>query len=1124
MIIEVWAQLPKIAGGLDFWGLWTANVPIWTFEYLQNVAVSFCQLAIGAERDVINFWDRAGSGNLTRAAARQNVALTDGRACRPRNCRPGPPGRAAAYVAGEATAPGARRATPDTSWPTTPPSRGTRPCTRLPPPSSAEATTATRPAQRAGRHASMRELPPIRGSRGTIAAAAQLAAAKANGSTRSARSKRQAEEMALAPGQADRERRGQGTRRGADAGETVAARARAGARPRCSTRSRPSSSPPRCGTRWATDVPPLPPLPRHGARRRELMQRAYNFENDVALGLIRGDYTTDEVKGLLGADTLMADIQTFTYDLITSTAPKPQPVRQTISLAERYPFVFETQFRPSGCMEFETRSRTSTGLSRRLRRPHRGRRGRGRRHRARHRDHRHADERRHLALPDPDRRAGAGATSASSTASRRRETLVLSDYDIRTDALLVDDRPPPAPGVRGRWCGVDMDARRCRREVNDLDYGALTDVRLTFTTRPASTRSCAKRCAPSWRLGPGVRAPTTAAAAVALPRRLLPVPRHRQPRHPLGGRRLPGQRGRPDARRARPHRRHDTAARARRDHAARQGARRHGRSTVTTGADGTVAADRAGRARRRALARRLDRSRSSAADNPTWVDRRRTRRSTRSTTSSLLLGYSFTPRTLKGHGEPDVGFDAQTPSLPGGGGGGRARRDLHSRPVHRNRHLRRSRSTCPTAPTTSAPSSCCGTTPASPNGPFGRGGPCRCPACSASRCGRPSRATTTPTPSCSRAPATAAHRGRRARRPEVDAGDWRVHRSARRRRVRRHRPRGPALRPGDHARQPYRRPRRTPWSWLAGAHRRRPRQQRHARLAARRRAALPRSGWSTARTRSRSPTNRGRTGSGGGAAASLLETDERCATIELRIPDRRRAAGAPLGRSATSRPSRTESRCSHGHADRPRPTAPSSRPRRSSRLHEPPRRACSARGARTPGMRPGPTRRPPAVSSSSTGTATACPTCSRSARRRAPRVAQPRWRLGPSAASLRTCRSSRATPPAPGWSTWTATAAPTRCASTCRRSGLPAPHGRAASSGRCSGRARRRCRSARRRAASATSTATAIVDLVWSTGDALLLAHQDAAGGWEERPQVVPARARRPADGLRRPARVPAPT
>ncbi len=86
-----------------------------------------------------------------------------------------------------------------------------------------------------------------------------------------------------------------------------------------------------------------------------LMQQAYNFETDQTLTWIKNSYSSNSVKGILGADALMADIQQFTYDLVTSTKSKPQPIRQTISLASNYPFLFQSQFRTTGVMEFETR-------------------------------------------------------------------------------------------------------------------------------------------------------------------------------------------------------------------------------------------------------------------------------------------------------------------------------------------------------------------------------------------------------------------------------------------------------------------------------------------------------------------------------------------------------------------------------------------------------------------------------------------------------------------------------------------------------------------------------------------------------------------------------------------------
>src|SRR5262249_19322792 len=74
LIVEIQAQILKIQNGLDFWGHRTNSVPIWTFEYLQSVAINFTQLAISAERDFINFRDRADSASLTRQQVVQSIA------------------------------------------------------------------------------------------------------------------------------------------------------------------------------------------------------------------------------------------------------------------------------------------------------------------------------------------------------------------------------------------------------------------------------------------------------------------------------------------------------------------------------------------------------------------------------------------------------------------------------------------------------------------------------------------------------------------------------------------------------------------------------------------------------------------------------------------------------------------------------------------------------------------------------------------------------------------------------------------------------------------------------------------------------------------------------------------
>src|SRR5262249_17996919 len=72
-ILEAYLKLGQIKAGLDFHGHWTATVPIWTFDYLQQVATQYCQLAVRVEQTVIQYWDHADQARLTRTQLAQHV-------------------------------------------------------------------------------------------------------------------------------------------------------------------------------------------------------------------------------------------------------------------------------------------------------------------------------------------------------------------------------------------------------------------------------------------------------------------------------------------------------------------------------------------------------------------------------------------------------------------------------------------------------------------------------------------------------------------------------------------------------------------------------------------------------------------------------------------------------------------------------------------------------------------------------------------------------------------------------------------------------------------------------------------------------------------------------------------
>ncbi|MFO1498525.1 MAG: hypothetical protein U1G07_09060 [Verrucomicrobiota bacterium] len=84
-----------------------------------------------------------------------------------------------------------------------------------------------------------------------------------------------------------------------------------------------------------------------------LMERAYNAETERDLRVIRFDYDTTAAGNLMGADQLLADIDSFTFDHVTTTRRKKIPVKKTISLADAYPMQFEALKSTGRCL-FET--------------------------------------------------------------------------------------------------------------------------------------------------------------------------------------------------------------------------------------------------------------------------------------------------------------------------------------------------------------------------------------------------------------------------------------------------------------------------------------------------------------------------------------------------------------------------------------------------------------------------------------------------------------------------------------------------------------------------------------------------------------------------------------------------
>ena len=478
VILDVQAQLAKISGGLDFWGHWAQNVPIWTFDYLQSVAVNFCQLAIGAERDAMTFWEKADSGTLTRTQLAQNVGLSQAELGAANQQVTAAAAEASAYQdaqnvaqlrANDANANATEYTNQSAQWIIHSALQA-----QLGGGDDGDASQLNQLADQmmSGSYS-------LSGSRATLGAAESLTSARLQRDYEIDTMQRQAAELQASVTQAAAEVTAANAR-------TAAARASAYAAALRVTQSQQLLAA-FDNQRFTPDVWNVLGNTIEALSDRYLgwaleiakrMQRAYNFENDVELQVIRPDYTSSEVHGLLASDALMADIQSFTYDLVTSVAPKPQPLKQTISLATRYPFLFETQLRATGTMDFQTDLDDFDSVY----------------------PGTYAGRVEHVEVAVdgiiPARGLSGALTNAGISHYRtpstsggtvkhrvqNRETQILSDFDVRVDAL-VDKADPRQLGIFEGAGLASTWTLALPPEVNELDFNSLLDVRLTFTYR-----------------------------------------------------------------------------------------------------------------------------------------------------------------------------------------------------------------------------------------------------------------------------------------------------------------------------------------------------------------------------------------------------------------------------------------------------------------------------------------------------------------------------------------------------------------------------------------------------------------------------------------------------------------
>lgn len=477
-ILDVYSQLVKIKAGLDWLGMSTTTVPIWTFDYLQSVAINFANFAINAERDFISFQERADQAQLTRTQLVQTVSQAQGEIQAAVLQANATKAELTAYQDGVALA--NLRASNAAATVTEYSSESWYQNIAQAQVSQLQGGDDGDPDKLLSLLSQLQSGQTISDSRGNVTGAQQLYASNLGRDYEIDQLNRTKAEMQSAAAQAQAEANAAQARvTAANAQVTVAQLRATGAQQMLNAFDSSFFTPDVWHAMGQTMYALSQRYMNMALRVARLMQAEYNFETDQSLALIHTSYGGSEINGVLGADALMADIQTFTYDLVTSHAGKPQPMRHEVSLARSYPFQFETQFRQTGAIDFTTRvedfdtAYPGTYASR-------------------------IDSVEVLVDGIVPVLGTAGTLTNDGVSTYRvpsqmwptggdgvkyriqpKETLVLSDYQARNDTLLYREDQRMRRIFEGAGCSSAWHLE-IPKSINDIDYGALTDVRIVF--------------------------------------------------------------------------------------------------------------------------------------------------------------------------------------------------------------------------------------------------------------------------------------------------------------------------------------------------------------------------------------------------------------------------------------------------------------------------------------------------------------------------------------------------------------------------------------------------------------------------------------------------------------------
>jgi hypothetical protein len=476
VMLKIYGKETQIGAGLDFWGNYSAAVPIWTFSYLQQVAINFAQLAMNAENQVINYWAQADQATLTETQLTNQASQANAQVNAAQQQVGAAQAQAKAYQAGLTLA--QTRATDATQDASEYQSLNSQVIIIQ---ATGQQVSGGDDGDYNGVSAMASQYlagQTISGDSETVAAATDLAANRLSQQYQVDSMNRNATEMQQAATQAQAQLTAANAQvTAANANLAVAQLAATNAAQTLAVFDADTFTP-QVWTAMGNFIEEIYERYMDMALRAALlMQQAYNFENDVSLSYIQSSYA-GVVDGLLAADALMADIQSFTDDLVNSTRGKKQYVKQSISLAGNYGYLFETQLRKTGTMTFETTlddfdsayPGTYEGRIQRVLVSVQG-------------------------IVPPTGISGtlsnggisyyrlpsdiATPTTPSKVRIQSAESLVISDYDPTTDGV-IDSTTGNQTGIFEGAGIASTWTLSLPPAVNDINYGTLTDVVLTI--------------------------------------------------------------------------------------------------------------------------------------------------------------------------------------------------------------------------------------------------------------------------------------------------------------------------------------------------------------------------------------------------------------------------------------------------------------------------------------------------------------------------------------------------------------------------------------------------------------------------------------------------------------------